>query len=271
MTRKHYQPNGRGLLGLILVAALGAMPMAAQSSAEMKELKTEIEGLKASQKAIQKDIKIIRDILSGKQPPLEDVYVKISGAPSLGESTAKVTLVEFSDFECPFCGRYSTQTFSDLINEYVKTGKVKYYFRDFPLTQIHPKAVKAAEAASCAGDQNKYWEAHDRFFANQKALAPNELEGHAVAMGLDQAKFKACLDGGKYAEKVKADMAEGTKLGVRGTPTFFFGYVDPKDPTRMQAHKLLSGAQPLAAFKEIIDNLLNPPPAEKEGGQKTEE
>jgi protein-disulfide isomerase len=141
----------------------------------------------------------------------------------------------------------------------VKTGKVRYVLRNFPLEQLHPNAEKAAEAAECAGDQGKYWEMHSRLFKNQNLLDAKELPAHALVLGLDQDKFKQCVDGGKFTAKVKADQAEGTKLKVTGTPTFFFGYQDEKDPTKVKAMKLLSGAQPLNAFTDIIDNLLNPP------------
>src|SRR5260370_39640153 len=110
--------------------AFGARPALSQTNADLKK---EIDSLKQGQKAIQKDIKVIRDILSGKQPPLENVSVNTDGAPFQGERYAKVVMVEFSDFQCPFCGRYNTQTYSQVIDEYVKTGKVKSVFRDFRL------------------------------------------------------------------------------------------------------------------------------------------
>jgi len=170
--------------------------------------------------------------------------------------------VEFSDYQCPFCGRYANDTYSKIIDGYVKTGKVRYALRNFPLESIHPNAEKAAEAAECAGDQGKYWEMHERLFKNQSQLDAKELPGHAVVLGLDQDKFKQCLDTGKFTAKVKGDAADGAKLNVRGTPTFFIGYPDPKDPSKLNAVKLLSGAQPLTAFTDILDALLNPPKEE---------
>ena len=168
-------------------------------------------------------------------------------------------MIEFSDFQCPFCGRYANDTFQKLIDQYVKTGKVRYVLRNFPLSQMHPLAEKAAEAAECAGEQGKYWEMHQQLFKNQRALDANEMAGQAVVLGLDQVRFQHCLDDGKFAAKVKTDTADGMKLNVRGTPTFFFGYFDEKDPGTVKAVKLLSGAQPLSAFIEILDNLLDPP------------
>ena len=254
-----------GLLILSVAFALGSSQALAQPGNDMQALKKDVEALKAGQKEIQKNLRIVKDILMGKQPPLENVFVTTTGAPALGEKDAKVTMIEFSDYQCPFCGRYATQTMSQVLDEYVKSGKVRYIFRNFPLEQLHPMAAKAAEAALCADEQGKYWEAHDRFFKNQQALDAKEMQGHAVVLGLDAAKFQQCVDGGKYTAQVKNDVVEGSQLGVKGTPTFFFGLTDPKDPAKLRAVKLLSGAVPFANFKEAIDNLLNPP-KESTGG-----
>ncbi len=140
--------------------------------------------------------------------------------------------------------------------EYIKTGKVKYVVLDFPLESIHKNAFKAAEAARCAGDQGKFWEMHDRLFANQQALAPNNLPQHAQALGLDVPTFQQCLDGGKYAAEIRKDLAEGQKAGVTGTPGFFLGMTSPND-SKVKTLKVLKGAQPYASFKEAIDSLLS--------------
>jgi protein-disulfide isomerase len=250
----------RSLAWALCVAAAMTAPAAfAQSGNDLSSLRKEVEAMKASQTEMQKNIKIIKDILMGKQPPLEDVYVSTVGAQSEGDAKAKVMLVEFSDYQCPFCGRYANDTYSKIYDDYVKTGKVKYVLRNFPLEQLHPNAEKAAEAAECAGEQGKYWEMHERLFKNQNQLDAKEMPGHAVVLGMDTAKFQQCLDTGKFTAKVKADQADGAKLNVTGTPTFFFGYPDPKDPTKLMAIKKLSGAQPLNAFTGILDELLNPP------------
>jgi protein-disulfide isomerase len=230
----------------------------AASANDIKELKKQIELLQASQKEMMKAISIIKDVATGKQPPLEDVFVSMKDARSEGDAKAKVIIVEFSDYQCPFCGKYANETYSKLYDDYVKPGKVKYVLRNFPLEQLHPNAEKAAEAAECAGEQGKYWEMHERLFKNQGLLDAKEMPGHALVLGMDQDKFKQCFEGGKFTAKVKADQAEGTKLQVTGTPSFFFGYADEKDPSKLKAVKKLSGAQPIAAFTDILDNLLNP-------------
>jgi protein-disulfide isomerase len=258
------QPLRKQLIAIpIMVFALMSPHLFAQSGQatveELKALRRDIDALQAGQKAMQKTLEVMKDILMGKQPPLENVFVNVDGARVLGEKTARVTMVEFSDYQCPFCGNFATTTFNPLVDEYVKSGKVLYVLRNFPLEGMHPLAEKAAEAAECMGDQGKYWEAHERLFNNQKAIDARELPAHALFLGLDLPKFQQCLDSGTYTSKVKADIAEGMKLNVRGTPTFFFGYMDPKDPKRMLAVELLSGAQPIQMFKDVIERLLNPP------------
>ena len=139
--------------------------------------------------------------------------------------------------------------------EYVDTGKMKHVFMDFPLA-MHKDAFKASEAGLCAGDQGKFWEMHDRLFANQQALKQEDLIKHAEALGLDAAKFKDCLDTGKHAEEIKKRTAEGQKAGVTGTPAFLLGFVEPEG--KVKAVKKITGAQPYASFKDAIDSLLTP-------------
>lgn len=161
--------------------------------------------------------------------------------PVLGSASAPVTLVEFSDFQCPFCQRVEP-TMKEIREKY--GDKVRIVWKDFPLTQIHPQAFKAGEAAHCAGDQGKFWEYHDRLFANQQALQPADLKAHAAAVGLNAATFDACLDSSKHAERVRDGVADGSRLGVNSTPTTYVN------------GRLLSGALPIEAFTAVIDEEL---------------
>jgi len=233
-----------------------------QSSDEIKGLRRDIDAVRDGLKVIQNDLETIKKLLQQQAPaapqPFREAAINIDGAPVLGEKNAKVTLVEFSDYQCPYCGRHVQQTLPQIVADYVKTGKVKYVFHDFPLESIHPFAFKAAEAARCGGQQGKYWEMHDKLFTSQNALAKDNLLEHAKAAGLDVDKFKECLDSGKHAAKVREDEAEGRKVGVSGTPGFFLGLTQPNDST-FKAVKMISGAQPYAQFKEAIDNLLAAP------------
>ncbi|MBN1205113.1 MAG: thioredoxin domain-containing protein [Myxococcaceae bacterium] len=168
--------------------------------------------------------------------PEKRVEVAATG-PSKGPDNAPITIVEFSDFQCPYCSK-AIASVDEVMKNY--EGKVKLVFRHFPLS-FHPEAPKAAEASLCAADQNKFWEYHDKLFANQGALKVEELKKHAADLGLDAARFNECLDSGKKAELVKKDMADGEKAGVTGTPAFFINGV------------ALSGAVPASEFKSIID------------------
>ena len=142
--------------------------------------------------------------------PRHDGRASTATDPSLGRASAPVTLVEFSDFQCPFCQRVEP-TLKQVRETY--GDKVRIVWKDFPLTQIHPQAFKAGEAAHCAGDQGKYWEYHDRLFANQQALQPADLKKHAADLGLDAATFDACLDSSKYGERVRDGVAAGHAPG----------------------------------------------------------
>jgi protein-disulfide isomerase len=253
-----------------MIAALALLPFsvcAQTPEEELRALRQDVAALKASQAEMQKNLQIVKDILMGKQPPLEDVLISTANGHSMGDEAAKLTMVEFSDYQCPYCGRYANETFSKLIEAYVKTGKVRYVLRNYPIQSIHPLAEKAAEAAECAGDQGKYWEMHERLFQNQKALTTDELPGHAAAIGLDEGAFRQCMDSGKFAGKIASDVADGAKLRVSGTPGFYFGFADAKEPGKIRAVKLLSGAQPIGAFTELIEGLLNPVAAGATGGE----
>jgi protein-disulfide isomerase len=128
---------------------------------------------------------------------------------------------------------------------------------DLPLEAIHKLAFKAAEVANCAGEQGKYWEMHDRLYANQKSLEP--WTPHAEAVGLDTARFQECLDSGRHADEVRKDMAEAQKAGITGTPAFFLAYTDPSS-SKVKTVTVMKGAQPFASFKAAIDKLLAEPP-----------
>ncbi|MBI3185026.1 MAG: thioredoxin domain-containing protein [Myxococcales bacterium] len=172
-------------------------------------------------------------------PPKPRKQVEAKG-PSRGPENAKVTIVEFSDFECPFCSR-AHDTVEEVMQAYA--GKVRLFFRHYPLP-FHKKAGKAAEAASCAHEQGRFWEYHDLLFKNQQKLEVPDLKEHAKSLGLDQARFEQCLDSGKNLQTIQEDMQAGQKVGVDGTPAFFINGV------------MLSGAQPLEEFKKVIDQEL---------------
>jgi protein-disulfide isomerase len=231
----------------------------------VRALGKEIEALKAGQAAMQKDLQDIKGILQGAQaarapaappgPETVDMLLSVANASIKGEKTAKVTLVEFTDYQCPFCSRYYKQTWPQLERDYVSTGKVRLALRDLPLEAIHPQAFKAAEASHCAAAQGKFWAMHDTLFANQSALSRKDLTAHAQTLGLDVGAFDQCLDSGQTAAAIRQDLADADKAGARGTPTFFVGLTEANG-TQVKAVRVIRGAQPYAAFKEAIDGLL---------------
>jgi len=238
---------------------LPAQPCFSQKSKELESIKADIKALKEGQQSIRKEIQEIKNQLKPKpaQPEFKEAVLNVDGDPFKGSADAKLALIEISEFQCPFCGRHARDTVPQIVKEYVETGKLRYYFLDFPLS-FHKQAFKASEAAACAGDQGKFWEMHDELFRNQNALTPDDLVKHAESLGLDVPKFKECLDSGKHADEINKDMAEAQKAGVSGTPTTLLGWVQA-DGKSVKAVKIVRGAQPFAAFKEAIESLLAAP------------
>ncbi len=175
--------------------------------------------------------------------PTVDMEGLVDDDDVLGDDDAPVTIVEFSDYECPFCARFHTLTFGQLKSEYIDTGKVKFVYRDFPLS-FHPQAQKAAEAAECAGEQDKYFEMHELLFSSGVAGGVASFKQYASQIGLNTAKFNECLDSGKMVSEIRKDTADGAAIGVQGTPAFYVNGVE------------VSGAQPFEVFQQIIDGQL---------------
>ncbi len=177
----------------------------------------------------------------GNTPPPIQSFTITSKDHLIGPASAPVTLIEYSDFECPFCAKFFPTT-QQVIKEY--GNKVRLVYRHFPLTSIHPLAQKAAEASECASEQGKFWQFHDLVFANQTLLSAEQLKIWGKDLGLNTTKYNDCLDSGKYATRVQADAQEGEQKGVRGTPATFVN------------GELISGALPFEAMKQIIDAAL---------------
>jgi protein-disulfide isomerase len=186
----------------------------------------------------------------------KEVAISVDQAPSIGDGDAQVTIVEFSDYQCPLSSRYFNLTMRELVKDYVSTGKVRYVFMDFPIESIHPLALKAAEGAHCAGEQGKFWELHDRLLRNQMAIGAEFLPLHAEMLKLDLPRFQECVESGKYAASIRASVIQGKKAGVKGTPGFFLGLTDPAS-SKLKAVTYVDGAQPYETFKEAIEKLLS--------------
>lgn len=252
---------GRSLVSIFMVAVLGSGPgnslaQAQAGKADSKDTNTAIlETLKAIQAELHdmKTLMATRPAAPAAPGVQQTVQLDLGNRPFRGEKAAPVTLVEITDYQCPFCGRHARETLPQIEKEYVDTGKVKYYVIDLPLEQLHRDAFKAATAVRCASEQGKYWEMHDQLFANQQALS--QWDARATAVGLDIAKFDACFASGKYDADVRKDIGLTEAAGVRGTPGFYLATTGP-GTTKVKTVKFVSGAQPFASFKAEIDALL---------------
>jgi len=232
----------------------------AGGASDLEALRADVEALKAGQASIQRDLHEIRSLLRAKASPppaaAEDRPIAVAGAMSMGGRTAPLTLVEFTDFQCPFCVRHARETLPQIERDYIRTGKLRYVVRDFPIGSLHPDARRAHEAVRCAGDQNRYWEMRARVFASPKDVAVQTLTTYARGLGLDVAAFEGCLERGPHATQVQADVAAGVTAGVTGTPTFFLARTAPDDGDVRVARSIV-GAQPYENFRQAIEALLS--------------
>ena len=250
------------LIGLLTLAVLPSLlaqtPQRpprdlAAVTAELERIKSDLEIVKGQLAQVLRLLGQQRQAQAARGAPVGPVRTSVADAPSLGRADAPVTIVEFSDYQCPFCQRFFATTLPAIKKEYIDAGKVRYVFRDHPMDQLHPYARKAAEAAHCAGDQGKYWEMHDVLFQNPNALGPPQLAEHARSVGLDSPAFDACLSSGKHAARVQRGVTDGAAAGVQGTPGFVIG--SSKDGSVIEGTPI-RGAQPLETFRQIIDRAL---------------
>lgn len=233
------------VLGFLAILGSSVMGWAETGSNDPAGLRQELDAVKADLEMIKAQLGAVQQQLAQRQAPVGPVAMTVGNGPTLGSAEAPIVIVESSDYQCPFCKKHALNTLGTIKTNYIDTGKVRYMCRDFPLDAIHPYARKAAEAAHCAGDQGRFWEMHDAMFQNQGSLMPDNLKGFAGEMQLDREAFNVCLDEGKYAKNVEADVAAGSVIGVTGTPKFFIG--KPKPDGTMVA-TVMTGAQPATAF-----------------------
>lgn len=237
------------IIGLIVAVGVAAF-FAGSYTSNLNSNQISEEDL---QQAIAKlELKMLQNQLPVQQagPP---VKISIDDDPIIGDPDAPITIIEFSDFQCPYCARFHAQTLPLLLDEYINPGKVKLVFRDFPIQSIHPNALAASVAAECANAQGKFKEMHDTLFDNQNQWNKQEtvdvlslFSQYATEIQLDQETFDSCLTNGEPIEEIKNDLDDGREYGVSGTPGFFvgndqIGFVE------------LKGAQPYESFKKVID------------------
>lgn len=245
---------------LVSIIALAACTRPAAQSNDVESLRKEVEALKASQEAMKKDLEEIREFLrvatGGKfgAPPIEGQTVDLSGAPARGQESAPITLVEVSDYHCPYCRRHFQQTQPQINASYVDQGKVRHVFVHYPIDQLHPEAFRSHEAASCAADQGKFWELHAKLFESP-ARSVDQIVERASAAGLDANALRSCIESGKYSSPVRESVKRMQQLGVDSTPMFLIG-MTPKDGEPMKILKVVRGAHPFDQFKVTFDGMM---------------
>ena len=240
--------------GLLLTAALLALATAVAGwvlgSRQIDELRRELTNLQDAHRALALQVTQGRKGGDGSGQTID-----VANAPALGRADAVVTLIEYSDYECPFCIRHFQQTMPLIEQNYVKTGKIRYVFRDLPLDSNHPQAIRAHEAARCALEQNKFWELHAHLFSAPGTHTPIALEEQARAAGLNESTFHACIASGRTTKGVRETASVGDALGATGTPWFFLGMRDVKTD-KVRVTKPIGGAQPYEQFAVAIETAL---------------
>ena len=248
----------KSTLLVFFVFLLNITVSAQESASGIREF---LEELQKNQQEMRIELQEIKTLLSRlplpnnpanplQQNNIKDVEFDIGGNPILGNTAAKLIMVEFTDFECPFCGRYVRETFPQILKEYVDKEMLRYTVIDQPLP-IHPKAEKAAQAAHCASDQGKYWEIHELIMAQQGSL--DDLSYYASSLDMNIAEYEDCLKTDKYKGKVNNNMELARKLGINGVPGFVIGLADAQNPGSVKGISSILGAQPFSNFQKEIE------------------
>ena len=236
--------GGATLKTTITAAAMAALVLIATSACAQT---SEIEALRRELAAVKEDLANLRASIGRPRP-----IVELAGAPQKGNADAQVALVEFSDYECPFCIRHFHETMPLIEKNYIATGKILYVFRDYPIDALHPQAVKAHEAARCGAEQDKYWPMHTTLFGQPSQHSPEGLEATATQAGLDIGKFRECIASGRTTKGIRATAEAATAFGANGTPAFFIGVIDKTNNT-VKITRALSGALPFTQFAQAIE------------------
>ncbi len=242
---------------IIIVSFIGGYSLGTlddSNSLTVKDLKEILSTVESARIPVPQPTQIPSPSLQIPTPQITEII--LGDDPVKGNTDAPITMVEFSDFQCPFCARFFQQTLPLLEENYIDTGKIKFVYKDLPLDNIHPNARLTHIAAECADEQEKFWEYHDILFENQgqwgrlsASALDSQLKQYAATLGLDSAIFDSCLVSSEIANEVDEDILQGAQYGATGTPTFFIG-------NNEKGYVKLVGAQPYVAFQNILDNQL---------------
>ncbi len=241
--------NGFQSIRVVLLSIAALVPLAAQQN----------EGITRKQADdIINELRQIRQLLQQQnaknapapEPPPQRAKLSLDGTPMLGVKTAPITIVEFTDYQCPFCQRFHLTTFNELKRNYIDTGRARFFSRDMPL-DFHPNAMRAAQAARCANEQGKYWQLRDLMGANPNNLDMESIVRFAGDLKMDSKALRSCVESDKYKAAVQSDVVEAMKAGATGTPTFVVGATTPEGVDG----ELMVGAMPYAMLDEKLKSL----------------
>jgi protein-disulfide isomerase len=278
---RHFSKNILRLLpaGTIAACLWSATVTAQQPVPQQAEdpvaMKNDIQQLKAQQQLIMDRLDELKKLLTTKRDTGQPVIkapdtMSVDGEPFRGEATAQVAIIEYGDIECPFCRHFKQSVYPQIFDEYIKTGKARFYYRDMPLP-FHEHAMPAARAEHCAGEQGKFWEMHDALFTEKpeaigpgpggrdRTLSQEAIDQRAGALGINSAQLDACMASTRFADLIQHNTEEAAKMNIEGTPTFLIGKIGPNGNI-VKVSKPVIGAQPFGAFKAVIDPLLAPAP-----------
>jgi protein-disulfide isomerase len=251
--KKYLQLSCVAVLSLALVLPLTAQQQnGGISSKQADDIITELRQMKVllQQQAALLQVLAQKGAQPQPEPPPTHAKLNLDGFQMLGVKSAPLTMVEFTDYQCPFCQRFHTTSFGELKKNYIDTGKLRFYSRDLPL-DFHPNAMRAAQAARCSIEQGKYWQIRDIMGANPDKLDLEHLVGFATDLKMDTEAFRACITSEKYKNAVQSDVVEAMKIGANGTPTFVVGKSTPEGVDG----EVMVGAMPFQMFDEKLKSI----------------
>jgi protein-disulfide isomerase len=250
----------------ILALTRTSSPLMAQGTEGVPHSQqAQIDELRRGQEQLRKDLAEIKALLQERASRVESpaarmpppmVSLNVHGEPFRGSAAARVAILEYSDFDCTYCATYAREIYPLIDQAYVQTGKVKYFFRDLPGPE-HPNALFKARVARCAGDQDRFWQAHDRLFKDQRAFDGPGLAQFTKEMGLDEPTFQACISSDRYLDAIQRSANLATSMRINGTPAFLIGVISD-DGSVIRASKVFLGAESFQAFRAVLDELLKP-------------
>ena len=244
-------------LCIILLTACAQDTSEQPENWEVNELFTQLSELRKEIKLLKSDVQGLKDDAVKRQNNKNNdnkktaIEIDLSNIFPLGKDDAKYAIIEFTDYQCPYCSKHSKKTLPKIKQIYIDTGILKYFIKDFPLG-FHDQAKNAAISVRCSGQQGKYWEMHDLIFANNKQLSEKAFSAFATQLNIDVSLFKECLNNPEIIKAVENDISEGELIGVQGTPAFFIGRVKDNKLVDIRA---LYGAQSFSVFSSVINTL----------------